>query len=286
MSDDASVRVSVTIDVRGSAVTVNGSELARISGDAAKWTLAVVVEGLALWVNRGTHIDVLFPDDGLGADSERHHYVTWQQNAKGPEIPMQGKFLDLSGLGGSVGQTSLTLPLGWLPISVEKGSVAEAADAPFVGTHMVASLRLPAGAIYSLDQGSLGSFTRSDGTPIELGYGLLWTMTVQRPQKLDGELFTFKDPASVAFGLHDAGGATELRIRCLSHYDRTTDDPIVVGDRLTETQFIGYLSSKGGTKLADVQTCVQVPKSANPFSNSGMPVRPSRPCPPSAAQPF
>jgi hypothetical protein len=284
MSDDVNVRV--TIDVRGSAVSVNGGELARLSGDAAKWTLTVLVEGLSLWVNRGTHIDVLFPDDRLDAAAPKHHYVTWQQNRKGPEIPMPGRYLDLSMLGGNAGQTTLTLPLGWLPLSVEKGSVAEAADAPFVGKHMVASLRLPPGAISSLDPKSHGSFVRSDGSPIDLGYGVQWTMTVQRPNSLDGKLYPFQDHTAVAFGLHESGGATELRIRCLSEYDRTTNDPILVGDKLTETQFIGHLSTKAGTKLTDVQTCVQVPMVPNPFSTLGLGTRPNRPCPPGAGQPF
>ena len=258
--------------------------------ESAGWCITIEVHGLSLWINRGDFIDVMFPDDKLEATDANHHFVTLHEDGK-KEFRFDGCLLDLAGIvKDPPPKTTLTEPMGWLPVNVAPKAAAADPRAAILGTHMVAALRLPKGAIESVSAESHGEFHVAGGE-LELGYGIRWKVCGTGGIQSEATLIPHRGGPTKTMPLAIShAGDTTLIIKCLSKNDRTVGTPIEVGDPLPETAYIGWLSSDPPAPLAEAPTCTKKPpKLPVPFTYLPMKLpdtRPDRPCPPSVKLPF
>lgn len=255
-----------------------------------KWCLTMEVHGISLWINRGDCIDVMFPHDRMKDSDFDHHFVTLHASAL-PEHRFDGSLLDMGSIIDQTSQTTAAPNVGWLPVVVAASAPAHDRDAARRGTNMVAALRLPAGAVESIDASKHGKFTVSGSThEIELGYGIRWTLCGNGDIQSEAALISHANGSvsNAKLGIKPTG-ATNLIIKCLSMRDRTTKVPIDVGDDLAETQVIGWLSNNPTSPLASAPRCTQPPPPGAQFYSYGhtpISTRPDRPCPPGVRLPF
>jgi hypothetical protein len=259
--------------------------------DSLKWTLRVRVEGLSLWMNRTTHVDVLFPDDGFDRAHGEHHFVTVEGDVDGSVgvlNDLHGTTLDLRTTPSLVPQRSPAPAVGMLPLTVEPGSIAAHPDAVLAGTHMVAGLRLPIGQFVSLGS-ELGPFTFAGDETLFLGYGATWMVSMFGPRDLQIGVHPFGEATSLQRigSTPPPTGDISLLVQCLSRRDRQRLAKIAYGDALPEVACLGKLTRR------DQQPLSEVPQYFGPsvpaptvLKASPAVTLPDRPCPLGYGAPF
>lgn len=222
--------------------------------DTATWTLHLRVEGIALWMHRGTHLDVLFPDDTFARDDGRHHYVTVHeegalQQAQGAAFPQA--MLDFTALPFAE-YTGPVTPVGGVPLTIEPGALATRPDAVRDGTGLIGGLRLPLGALSALNQ-PVGPFML-DGRELYLSYGMGWSGTLQGTQSLEVPCVAHGTGAMSTLTLPGGAASADrtVLIRCLSRNDRADFEKIQGGDYLSEVAYYGYLATTAREPLRTV----------------------------------
>jgi hypothetical protein len=135
--------------------------------------IEVIVEGLALWVDRGTFWDVLFPV--CQETPSDQHYPTLRVLLGGwevlPEVALKKRMLDLIHL--VPGYAGMFAADWMLPIRPSNSRGTEARLRPN-SKHVFASLRLPKRPIYPVSGVAL-SEVQFDGSLCKVDFGTLWT---------------------------------------------------------------------------------------------------------------
>jgi hypothetical protein len=141
-------------------------------------TLRLQFEGVSLWMDRGTHIDVLFPDATL-ANLDAHTVTT---ETKGTKAIIDRTVLDFRATFDVIGGQSANLPAsGLLRVDVPEDAPAAQRDAAFDTRHTLAAVRLPMGGVTSLRGDIDGPFEYDGRANVRVGYGALWDCMIAKP---------------------------------------------------------------------------------------------------------
>ena len=255
--------------------------------DTRRWTFRIRVEGMALWIRREHHIDVLFPDDRLGGTAQ-HHVVTVHDAfvaAQPDGDPLDGATLDFTELVTVPPLRRVRYPSGTVPVEIEPGSIASDPDAVLTGTGLVAGLRLPLGTLNSLGD-ERGPFHLGADHTMYLGYGACWTAIMDGPQPLQARTVTHqgRSPGELWSNQWAATSSApvacdqSLTVRCLSADDRAHKVPLTYLEPLSEVGFLGYISKADGTAFAPVPIYHGSERSCSPATPRIL-AYPERPCP-------
>ena len=219
---------------------------------ALAWTLTVHVQGLSVWMNRGTHFDVMFPDDRLRRAA--HHYVTISGGGYTDRL-VDRTLLDFRSIPTLTSPWKPSEVMGWLDLNIEAGSVASDPDAVLSGREMVAALRLPLGNITPMPGELVKGFSMGRVRGLALGYGVTWTGRCFGVQSTDVAWIEWdREPtvcvASLARAPNLLARQETFTVKCLSADDRAKPDAqIALQQELTEAKFLGHLSRAGALPL-------------------------------------
>lgn len=148
--------------------------------------LVVVVEGISLWINRGSFWDVLFPK---AADTNHQHIPILEGLASSGSFlnktDLTGHTLDLSHLPSGDGHTP---PPHWM--------IPVRASASTSWANVIGSVRLPKGHLAPAGAKPAGLVDYGSHIGLNIDYGARWSMTFQQ-EGIDVVLRTLSDQSVV-----------------------------------------------------------------------------------------
>jgi hypothetical protein len=257
-------------------------------------TLRLQFQGVSLWMDRKTHIDVLFPDaTRVNLDA---HTVTTTIAAK--ETVIDRTVLDFRSTIPAAGRQSAGITIsGLLRVAVAADAPAAKPDAAFDVTHTLAAVRLPIGGVTSLRGEVDGPFEYEERTDVRVGYGARWDCQITDPAaSIFAEVFDQKTAVLLErrdFGPVPGDPADPLFIiKSLSQWDRDHPDATIEpGEVLEDFEALGVLSrgknSPPFPKLTFLGGSGEADATGGPSASAGdgLTVTIRRPCAPGYGDP-
>ncbi len=198
--------------------------------------LEVVIEGVCLWIDRGTWWDVLFPK--ADASSDQHIPLLTGEVADVTIIPgcsLVEQTLDLVHLAPGA---STRPPLHWmLPVDAPAHRAPAHALDVAQSTDIVASVRLPKARLAPVRVFQVGPVHYGSNPPQDLDYGTRWSSPIESGS---GRAIFRDRKSQAAIGeelLNAPGRLITLRIRNRTkreHATKKNPNPTKKGDRLRE----------------------------------------------------